>query len=303
MYYTKLKERFILKQDFISLKNDFAFKYTMQNKKVLRGFLAAVLKIDPEIITDIIFPDTHLDKEAQEDKQGILDVRVTINGNRQLNIELQVEYFKHWVDRTLFYNFKMFTDQGRKGSEYDNFTPCIHIGILGFNSNELNKKFYSRYQIQDIETHQVYSDKISFHVIQLKQMKNVPKEDWDELYYWAALMAAESQEECEMTAKGNEYLEEAVRETEKINRDADLRYRYLRRQIAIMDEATQKKSYYEDGVEAGKKEGIETGLEIGTDKMSQLIKRLAQNNEIEKIIEIADNISLREELFKKYNIE
>jgi len=147
----------------------------------------------------------------------------------------------------------------------------------------------------DTTTHRMYSDKLVFHVVELKKLADVVEEDKESLYYWASLLAATSQEEYNILAKRDEYLQEAVNEAEKINLDQELRHQYFLRKLAIMDE----KAYYEDGFEKGE----EKGLEKGTNKMAKLIKCLAKDDEIDKIIESAGNSDLREALFQKYNIE
>lgn len=54
-------------------KIDFAFKQIMMNDNARIGFLSAVLKIKPEDIKETEILNTYLQKEHEEDKQGILD--------------------------------------------------------------------------------------------------------------------------------------------------------------------------------------------------------------------------------------
>lgn len=281
------------KKEFISFKNDFAFKHVMKNEKVLRGFLGAVLKIDPTIITNIQYNDTHLDKMFAKDKQGIMDInaRITVNHTIRINIELQVKPFKYWINRSLFYDLTQFVEQGRSGDRYDLFESCIHIGVLGFTPDNLKPKFYSRFRILDDETYEVLSDKIVLHMIQLNQLKHVKDEHKDLLYLWASLINAQSQEEYEMIAKHDEYLSEAIDILDELNRDPALKQAYFRRQMAIMDEETQKHAFYEDG------------LEKGQVLLSKLIACLIEDNQFDKVIEVTQNVELRDELYKKYSIQ
>ncbi len=59
-------------------KIDFAFKEIMEDGKARTGFLAAVLRIDPESIMETRILNTNLRREHEDDKQGILDVRLLI---------------------------------------------------------------------------------------------------------------------------------------------------------------------------------------------------------------------------------
>ena len=71
-------------------KVDFCFKELMEEPEVRRGFISAVLGIRPEEIIQTTLLPTHLRKESQEEKLGILDVRVLLNGDIQINMEMQV---------------------------------------------------------------------------------------------------------------------------------------------------------------------------------------------------------------------
>lgn len=79
----------------IHLTNDFAFKKTFHNIKALKGLLSAFLEIKIEEIQKIEFMDTFLRGEYPDDREGILDLRVHLNGNRRINIEMQVRFFPY----------------------------------------------------------------------------------------------------------------------------------------------------------------------------------------------------------------
>lgn len=83
-------------------KVDFCFKELMEEPEVRRGFISAVLGIRPEDIVNTTLLPTHLRKESQEEKLGILDVRVLLNGNVQINMEMQMAPFELWAERSLF---------------------------------------------------------------------------------------------------------------------------------------------------------------------------------------------------------
>ena len=74
----------------IRLLNDFAFKTTFHNKAALTGLLSALLDIDPADIRKLEFMDSFLPGEYDDDKEGILDVKLLLNGDRKINIEIQV---------------------------------------------------------------------------------------------------------------------------------------------------------------------------------------------------------------------
>ena len=68
-------------------KIDFAFKEIMTDEKARIGFLSAVLKIKSDEIKETQILNTNLRKEHEDDKQGILDVRLLLNNDREIDID------------------------------------------------------------------------------------------------------------------------------------------------------------------------------------------------------------------------
>ena len=99
-------------------KIDFAFKEIMANETARTGFLAAVLSLDPESIKETVILNTFLRREHEDDKQGILDVRLRMNDEAEIDIEIQLSELNIWADRSLFYLAKMFTEQIKPGESY-----------------------------------------------------------------------------------------------------------------------------------------------------------------------------------------
>lgn len=91
-------ENFLMKP-----KVDFCFKELMEDEEVRLGFISAVLGVAPEEIISTELLPTYLRKQYQDDKLGILDVRIRLNGGTQMDMEIQVVPFELWAERSLFY--------------------------------------------------------------------------------------------------------------------------------------------------------------------------------------------------------
>ena len=101
------KDRFRDK-NFIMLPTvDVCFKGLMNNPKVRKGFIAALLKEEPKEIRETFLLPTVLRQDYPDDKLGVLDVRVLMEDGRQLDMEMQVAYFEYWDARILFYLSKI----------------------------------------------------------------------------------------------------------------------------------------------------------------------------------------------------
>ena len=79
------------KEDFIMLPTvDFCFKELMQNENVRKGIIAAILNRRPDEIVNTELLPTILRKDSEDDKYGILDVRVQLDNEVQIDFEMQV---------------------------------------------------------------------------------------------------------------------------------------------------------------------------------------------------------------------
>lgn len=282
----------------IHLTNDFAFKKTFRNKKALKGLLAALLHMEPTDITEIRFIDTHLEGEYPDEHEGILDIQLILNGNRKINVEMQILTFTYWRERTLFYLSKMYVKGFEKGHSYKELEQCIHISILGFELFE-NPPLLSSFELWDVENKRLYSDKLSMRVLHLTQIDNATEEEKEsDIYLWARLISSNDWEVLRMLAEKNEYIQAAKEELEKINANRELRYQYLQDERRLSDEATIRDFCREEGVALGRKQGVALGERK---KLKELVKKQTlKGASPEQIAALFDeDIQLVEELIKE----
>lgn len=216
-------------------KVDFAFKEIMANEKARIGFLSAVLKIRPEEIKETRILNTYLQKIHEDDKQGILDVRILMNNDTEIDTEIQLSELKVWADRSLFYLSKMYTEQIKQGESYDVFKKCVNISILNFTLFPKEEEFYSRFHIREDTKNFLYTDKMEFHVIELPKLPEEIKENSSDIELWAKFINAERKEELEMIATKNSYIASAYEQLQIISQDKEKRLEYEAREKALRD--------------------------------------------------------------------
>ena len=216
-------------------KIDFAFKEIMADEKARTGFLAAVLKIKPENIKSTQILNTNLRREHEDDKQGILDVRLLMNDDAEIDIEIQLSQIKVWAERSLFYLAKMYTDQIAPGQSYKVFKKCISISILDFELFPDETEFYACFHIREDTRSFIYTDKMEFHLIQLPKLPKKLREDSSDIELWAKFINAERKEEFDMLAQKNQYIESAYERLQVISQDREKRLEYEAREKAILD--------------------------------------------------------------------
>ena len=236
--------------DFImSPKIDFAFKEIMTNAMVRKGFLSAVLNIpDTEIKTTTML-NTNLKLVHEDEKQGILDVRLTLNNNTEIDIEMQLSYLKSWADRSVFYLSKMLVEQVGIDKRYSNIRKCIGINILDFKYIKNTDRFHTSYHILEDKDYTLYTDVMEWHIIELPKLP--ANTDGTSLYDWAKFINTEDREGFQMLAKKSVYLDEAYKQLEVISQDQEKRLEYTARQKALYDYNTMMEERFNAGVEQG----------------------------------------------------
>lgn len=261
-------------------KVDFCFKELMSDAEVRRGFIAALLKLNPKEIVGTELLPTHLNRRHKDDKEGILDVRIELNGNIQIDMEMQVIVFTYWAERSLYYLSKMFTEQLKKGQDYNMLQKCIHVGILDFELFE-SEDFYSRFHMWEDSRKELYSDKFEVHILELPKLVKYEYPQ-TELLSWARFFNGEEKEELEMLAKSDEYVQKAYDKLVDLSADEEKRLEYEAREKAIRDYNHIVSSGWERGLERGLEQGLEQGRKQGCEQGIQALVEVCQEMGISK---------------------
>ena len=265
---------------------DVCFKGLMNNPIVRKGFIAALLKADPETIAETTLLPTILHQDYPDDKLGILDVRVLMENGTQIDMEMQVAYFEYWDARVLFYLSRIFTDQLRKGESYENLKKCIHVSILDFIHFKEDDKCHRTICFCDEKTGKKYTDLMEIPILELKKLPQKMQGE-DDIISWMRFFGGKSREEFEDMAKANEYIGIAYEELQKLSADELKRLDYEAREKAVRDYNTQMRSTLRRGARGKLKEIIKKKLEKGmtTAEIEEILEEDA-----DMIRELADEI-------------
>ena len=241
---------------FLPPKSDVAFRELMRNEMVRRYFISDVLGIPLEKIREIRLENTFLSRRSRREKQGILDVKVLLNNNCRINIELQVREVPAWDKRSLFYLSKMYAEEAHAGEDYSPLKKCIVICILGFKWND-SPSYHKIYYLKDQEG-QLYSDQFEMHVIELgKELTG------DQLDDWIRLFRVESIEELQRIQSTNPGVMEAVREVMAMNMGRRLRALYEEHMRIKRDRLYLRNAAIQEGRQEGIRQGIQQGMQQG----------------------------------------
>ena len=310
-----------------NLTNDYMFKAFLQrNEAALRGLVSALLRIDISTINSISIMNPIELGSFVTDKIMILDIKLMLNDNQIINIEMQVDNLGDWEERSLTYLCRAF-DHLESGDNYKDALKTVQIGILNFTPRGFPEKLYLQYNFLNKETGHIYSDKLTLFVLQLNQLGDEKDEKtMPDLYYWAQLFKATTWEEIAMLAEKNESIKEGIVTLKQLTDDerflmqCEARERYRKDLSAAtelgveqglqlgMEQGLQQgmeqglQQGMEQGLQQGMEQGLQQGMNIGSDRMARLVDVLLKENRMDDLNKILSDEELRENLFVEYGI-
>lgn len=205
--------------------NDALFHIVMEaNPPVLKSLICALLSLDAKDISSIELMNPFELGNTIYDKNYVLDLKITLNNNTLINIEVQVLNLKFWKERSLGYLCRTF-DNLNKGDDYSETKPAIHIGILDFEIFEGDTEFFATYHLANDISHKIYSDKFRLSVLQLNQTEHATDEDIEcKRVLWAKFFKATTWEEVSTLAEQDPIFAEAAKTIYRVTADDRVRY-------------------------------------------------------------------------------
>jgi len=251
---------------------DFAFKKIFgspENVPALVGLLNAILHLEQPIEdVDILNPFSY--QEFAEAKQIVLDIRARDRQKRWLNIEMQVSVVAGLVQRLVYYSCSLYVEQLRTGEAYSELRPAISICLLREDLFRDSAVPHHRFRFADVEHGRVLAETVELHTVELGKY-NVREErlgEASELEKWVFFLLHASEYEADRLREllPGEGFERAIAALEAIaGRTEDLEM-YNQREKAERDYRWVIESARREGIEKGREEGVQIGLEKGREE-------------------------------------
>ena len=239
----------------INILIDFAFKKVFagsgeESEHILKDFLNSILELKGENrIKKIEYLNPFNDRENEEDKQSIMDIKVKTEKEELIDIEVQINNVDNYRKRSLYYWSKLYGESIKKGNKYFELKKSIVINIMDFNVIKENNKYHNVFVIKEREENTLFLEDLEIHYIELskyKENKNV--DELSDLEEWVTFL-----KECnehydsdviKKLSKRKEEIGVAVELMKELSA-SELEYqRYLAREKYLMDEKS-KKAYAE----------------------------------------------------------
>ena len=254
----------------ISAKLDIIFKKIFtENEDMLHSFVASMLDIPPESISDIEITNPELTPESIESKFSRLDLSLRVD-NRLVNVEIQVKNDADYRDRTLFYWAKLYSSELKSGEKYSELKQTITINIINFNMFSGND-YHTEVAAMIKGTGEVFSDKFSIHFFELKKVSKKPNPS-SSRELWLQFINADSEEDLNMISRTNvPIMKKAVNVIYDMSEDTRIREIARLREKTLHDEASALGNAKEEGIAIGLAKGEAMGKEKGKSETKSAI--------------------------------
>ena len=274
-----------MSRNIVKAKLDIIFKklFTDEgNLHILQAFLSDILEIPYESINNIIVLNSEIMPENVIEKYSRMDIKMTVDGNRLINVEMQIKDEGDYRDRSLYYLSKLYGNQLKSGEDYGKLNQCISINVLNFNLFDEWTDFHSSFRMREDKHNSVLTDNFIAHYFELKKIgKNFDKNNKQEL--WLRLINAETEDELDMLQQtGVKSIQDAVVVLHKMSADEKTRELAEMREKALHIEATEKSYARAEGRAEGEAAGLKKGRAEGrvegraegrSELLSELIKQ------------------------------
>ena len=301
----------------LPLTSDYVFKRIFareENNSMLKDFLESILNIH---INKVEVKNPELTPNMADEKLGILDLKLDIDNERIVDVEMQVSNEHNIKERSSTYLSKLAAEQLKAKQNYKELKKIITIDILKYNYLERNSyhsiarmKYEATKPIEFVDMgykkeEEEATNTFEMHFIELPKFKEKNPDCNTKLEQWLWLIDGSEEEKVKMSAKENEEVNKTVEELNKLSKDPDEVAKYEEREWNIMRYDVEMKTNRELGEKAGEIRGLKIGEKRGRiegektgrkNEKKAVIKNLHKLNiPIEKI---AQAVELKEEEVK-----
>jgi predicted transposase/invertase (TIGR01784 family) len=239
-----------------------------KNERILIALLNAILGLEgADKIVKLTFLNTFNLQEYIEDKLTILDVNAEDNTGRRVNIEMQVEPDRAYINRVIYYHDRLYTNQLKEAEPFEKLNKAISISILNFILFKKERDLHNIYRYLNIKSKEELTDVKELHFIELpKFKKDKPKKLQSRFEKWLHILKfgeiyADNIDDLPDELKEEEEIVMALQEMVRASNDETVRQILEMRSKARHEEASRLYQAEQRGKEEGKEEGIKEGEE------------------------------------------
>ncbi len=240
-------------------KLDLVFKKIfgdVNNSDLLIDFLASILDVPTTSIQVVEIIDNEIIPDTVEKKFSRLDLLILVN-NKYVNIEIQVNNYNDYKERTLFYWAKVYTNQLGKGENYISLQDTITINIVDFKLFDCSE-CHSSFMIYETKRHEKLTDKLRIDFLELPKAKKHKTNT--KLQEWLDFLNVTTEEGLNMLEKNTvnpTIMHKAIAVVRQMSADEKLLMAIQKREETLMNERSALNSAKKQGMAQKEAELIE----------------------------------------------
>ena len=263
-------------------KMDVVFHALFRERNIddLSNFLSAILREEVKVTS--IDKNRYVDIDTVDEKLGIMDLRAELNGKKQCNIEIQLNYYSDMEKRMLYYWSDNYKRKLVTGKSYNTLQKTISILILDYTLDILKdfEDVGTKWQIRDELTgKKVLTEDLEIVILELpKVMKLYSKYPNNKAYQWLMFLDNPNSKEVGAIMKENKEIKSIADTLEQVSGDEKLRRIAELKEKAILDE----KAALDYATEKGRAEGLAEGMAQFNALILNMFKNGATIEQLEK---------------------
>jgi predicted transposase/invertase (TIGR01784 family) len=263
-----------MKKPPLKMTVDYVFKHIFgdqRNIAILKAFLKAALDIPEAEYDNLTIVDPQLNRDFQDDKSGILDVKVHTKSGFIIHVEVQVLPTAGLRERFVFYMAKLLTGQLKRGEEYRQMERVISIIVMDGILVPEEESYYNIYGFLNQKSGKTFSDLLEMKVLELPKLPR--EDDGSAIWKWGRLLKSRTREEYMEAAASDPRIEETVVKVMELSEDERERMLAESREMFLWDHQIRARDNYNAGHAAGLAEGQIAGLAKGASESRLVIAR------------------------------
>ena len=261
---------------------------TYSAKQVLFGKKNKNAPLEQTKEQQLTIKDSSLYPDIATNKQIVMDLRVQLNTEEKINVEMQSVLKKGFLNRVLFYWAKLFTENLKKAEDYHQLCPAYSLIFTDFAVFEPKADRYKTTDPSNIITafslrsdkkpHFMLNNQLKIVFVELSKFNissdiNLPNLfDFQKLWCYILKRSKNiSQKECEILSKKGEEMKRAMEHLQDLSQDEEVRRWEEAREKFIRDQRAEKAYAFDEGMEKGMQKGRAEGMEKGMQKGMQAV--------------------------------
>ena len=144
------------------------------HEELLQSFVNSVLKDAGRPLTVSLEVQNSINIERfLQDKRTVVDLRAKDESGRMVQIEVQTYNHPSFVDRTLYYACRTYSEQLTEGNAYTKLQPTISIALVRFPLfPEVLPKLHNVFHLRSLDLPDyILTDHLEFHYLELTEEK------------------------------------------------------------------------------------------------------------------------------------